>query len=181
MFTPLAEQDLHTQFAEAVVSGRSESRGDLELMSGMPYMDPIYRERMPFFDDPRLSQFRLPDQQKKFSGAADTTSRPVREWLLEVKSMDEAYYAIKGMPSLSGECCDTLTWLCIDGLTEKLRTALAMSADDEVDAETPLIDQGVDSLVAVAIRTWSATIDYNISLADLVTGSPNKSISIYLS
>lgn len=41
-----------------------------------------------------------------------------------------------------------------DGLTEKLRAALAIPADESVDVETPLIDQGVDSLVAVAIRTW---------------------------
>jgi hypothetical protein len=39
-------------------------------------------------------------------------------------------------------------------LCEKLRTALQIPVDDAIDTEIPLIDQGVDSLVAVAIRTW---------------------------
>lgn len=99
MFPPLAEQDLHTQFAEAVVSGRADSTDDFELMTGMPYMDPVHREHLPFFDDPRLGQYRLPDQQKKSGTGIFTSARPVRERLLEARSMDEVYNAIKGRRS----------------------------------------------------------------------------------
>lgn len=52
------------------------------------------------------------------------------------------------------EQTEVLMWSDEDALTEKLRAALAIPSDDSVDTETPLIDQGVDSLVAVAIRTW---------------------------
>lgn len=100
MFPPLAEQDLHTQFAEAVISGSVDATDDFELMTGMPYMDPVYREHLPFFDDPRLGLYRLPDQQKKSSAGANSRARPVRERLLEARSMDEAHNFIKGRKSL---------------------------------------------------------------------------------
>jgi hypothetical protein len=96
MFPPLAEQDLHTQFAEAVVSGRPDATDDFELMTGMPYMDPLHKEHLPFFDDPRLGRYRLPDQQLKSSAMADSRSRPVKESLAEATSKDGAFNAIRG-------------------------------------------------------------------------------------
>lgn len=46
------------------------------------------------------------------------------------------------------------TDLSVDALVGKLRSIMRISSNEPVDEEGPLIDQGVDSLVAVTLRTW---------------------------
>ena len=41
-----------------------------------------------------------------------------------------------------------------EGLAEKLRITLQIPGEDSVNLDSPLIDQGVDSLSAVIIGTW---------------------------
>lgn len=47
-----------------------------------------------------------------------------------------------------------LTASDLDGLADKLRTTLQITHEDGLKLDTPLIDQGVDSLSAVTIGTW---------------------------
>ncbi len=42
----------------------------------------------------------------------------------------------------------------VDAFIAKLNASLNLSSDDSIDGNTPLIDLGLDSLVAVDIRTW---------------------------
>jgi hybrid polyketide synthase/nonribosomal peptide synthetase ACE1 len=42
----------------------------------------------------------------------------------------------------------------VDAFIAKLNSSLNLSSDDSIDGNTPLIDLGLDSLVAVDIRTW---------------------------
>ena len=42
----------------------------------------------------------------------------------------------------------------IDAFIANLKSSLNLSSDDSVDYNTPLIELGLDSLVAVGIRTW---------------------------
>lgn len=42
----------------------------------------------------------------------------------------------------------------LDAFIAKLNSSLNLSSDDSIDGNTPLIDLGLDSLVAVDIRTW---------------------------
>nr|OQO31268.1 hypothetical protein B0A51_01022 [Rachicladosporium sp. CCFEE 5018] len=138
MFEPLSESNLHTQFAEAVVAGRPGSSEALEITTGMPFMDHIHRDHLPYFDDPRLSHFKLPNRKGRASDSSgDASGRgSIKERLLRASDIDAAIAAIQ------------------DGLIDKLHTALQLAAEDTVDTTVALVDQGVDSLVAVTIRTW---------------------------
>jgi hybrid polyketide synthase/nonribosomal peptide synthetase ACE1 len=42
----------------------------------------------------------------------------------------------------------------VDAFIANLKSSLNLSSDDSVDYNTPLIELGLDSLVAVGIRTW---------------------------
>ncbi|KAJ5655727.1 polyketide synthase [Penicillium longicatenatum] len=71
MFDEVNEWELHALFAEAVVAGRAPGTDQVELVTGMPYIDPADRDQIPYFDDPRLAYYKLADGRNK------ATSLPV--------------------------------------------------------------------------------------------------------
>ncbi|KAF4510368.1 hypothetical protein G6O67_002258 [Ophiocordyceps sinensis] len=133
----ISEDDLHALFAEAVVVGRPERhRGeDVELLTGMPYIDPALRGHLPLADDPRFGYYML-----QLAGESRTSVRAsvgdIKERLTQAKSMDE------------------VVQLIIDGLSEKPRRTLQIGAGDAFDANTSLLDHGIDSISATAVRNW---------------------------
>lgn len=117
--------------------GRPERhRGeDVELLTGMPYIDPALRGHLPLADDPRFGYYML-----QLAGESRTSVRAsvgdIKERLTQAKSMDE------------------VVQLIIDGLSEKPRRTLQIGAGDAFDANTSLLDHGIDSISATAVRNW---------------------------
>jgi hypothetical protein len=95
-FDKVSEHELHALFAEAVVSGRPGSSDDVEIMTGMRFLDPSNRELIPHFDDPRLGYFILAEQRGKASGAANSLES-VKERLLKAATLDEVRQIVTGM------------------------------------------------------------------------------------
>lgn len=154
MFVPLSEQDLHQQFAEAVISGRAGSGPSLEVTTGMAWNDPANRDFIPAMDDPRLTWYRLPDQSRKSNAGGKSSGGSVKERLGEATSLDQAASVLK------------------EAMMEKLRTTLQLPPEEFVDADTPLIDQGVDSLVAVSLRTWfSKQLELDLPVLKVLGGA----------
>ncbi|GKT48775.1 lovastatin nonaketide synthase mokA [Colletotrichum spaethianum] len=137
LFDTVSEDELHALFAEAVVAGLPDAPKDqdIEVITGVPFIDPVYRERIPFFDDPRFGYYMLQDHKNKTEDAAASGSS-IKERLMMAESTDEVREIV------------------IDGLCTKLRSTLQIAPEDVVDISSPLIDQGVDSLGAVTIGTW---------------------------
>lgn len=154
MFLPLSEQDLHQQFAEAVIAGRPGSEGSLEVTTGMAWNDPANRDHIPFMDDPRLTWFRLPDKSSKNRAGDSSASGSLKECLAEALTRDQAGLVLR------------------NAMLEKLQTTLQLPPEDFVDVESPLIDQGVDSLVAVSLRTWfSKQLDLDLPVLKVLGGA----------
>ncbi|KAG5936300.1 Type I Iterative PKS [Claviceps sorghi] len=132
----VSEDGLHALFAEAVVSGlpkRPEATDeDVEIVTGMPFIDSTYRDRIPYFDDPRFGFYKLQDH-KATAGLPATSQGSVKERLMQATTLDQVSAIVR------------------DGLSERLRRTLGIATEDNVDVETPLIDQGVDSIGAVTI------------------------------
>ncbi|RYP45940.1 hypothetical protein DL768_007780 [Monosporascus sp. mg162] len=161
LFDTVSEDELHALFAEASVVGQPEvSQGeDIEVITGMPFIDPVHRERIPFFDDPRLGYYKLKDQK---ANANDSTGskRNIKEQLLKAASIEEVREIIT------------------DGLSEKMRSTLQIAAEDSVDVTTALIDQGVDSLGAVTIGTWfSKQLNLDLPLLKVLGGASIKDLA----
>ncbi|POS76977.1 polyketide synthase [Diaporthe helianthi] len=153
IFDEVNEWELHALFAEAVVAGRNKAIQDVEVITGMPYMDPINRDRIPYFDDPRFAYFKLSDRKARGDDAGGAIGS-VKDRLLRADTMD----AVRS--------------IIIDGLSGRIRGALQLTAADELNLATPLIDQGVDSLSAVTVSSWfNKNLSIDIPLLKILGGA----------
>ncbi|EAW13520.1 putative polyketide synthase [Aspergillus clavatus NRRL 1] len=153
IFDEVNEWELHALFAEAVVAGRNWETKDVEVITGMPYMDPANHDRIPYFDDPRFAYFRLSDRHIKGEDAAGAIGS-VKDQLIKAETMDDVRAII------------------IDGLSGRIRGALQLTPADELNLTVPLIDQGVDSLSAVTVGSWfTKNLNIDIPLLKILGGA----------
>ncbi|OBT71831.1 Hybrid PKS-NRPS [Pseudogymnoascus sp. 05NY08] len=153
MFDEVNEWELHALFAEAVVAGRAPGTDQVELVTGMPYVDPADRDQIPYFDDPRLAYYKLSDGRNKGHELVSAKGS-VQERLLKAETMDEVRAII------------------LEGVSAKIRGALQVAASDDLNLTSPLVDQGVDSLSAVTIGTWfSRNLSVDVPLLKILGGA----------
>lgn len=153
IFDEVNEWELHALFAEAVVAGRNRQIEDVEVITGMPYMDPANHDRIPYFDDPRFAYFKLSDRRVEGEGAAGPTGS-VKDQLSKAETVDQVRTII------------------IDGLSGKIRGALQFTSADELHLTSPLIDLGVDSLSAVTVSSWfSKNLNIDVPLLKILGGA----------
>ncbi len=154
-FDKVSEQELYTLFAEAVVSDRPDATDDTEVITGMRFLDPKNKELIPHFDDPRLGHFILSEKRGNLGGVGNALES-VKEQLLKAGTVDEVRLIITDMAFACRRACTAYNILTTypGGLAEKLRATLQIPHEDSVNLDSPLIDQGVDSLSAVTIGTW---------------------------
>lgn len=161
-FVPIAEQDVDELFAEAVVAGKPQQDGKpVEIITGIPNLEYKNREHISHFDDPRVSFWRIPNEQSGSKESPSHGSLSLRQKLLVATDPHGALAPLKCMRTLflclfSSSVVDPSpnTNISTDALVGKLRSIMRLSSNEPVDEEGPLIDQGVDSLVAVTLRTW---------------------------
>jgi len=133
-YTPLAETEFHHAFVQAVLASPETSSGDVTV-GIQPYMDmPDSISKPPWYSHPRFSHMVTP-----FSAHAPN-QRTVpksdsRELFLRASSQSEAEEAFKKI------------------FRKKIENMIKIPAD-RIDSEVPLVDLGLDSLLAVEIRTW---------------------------
>ncbi|KAF4841363.1 Lovastatin nonaketide synthase mokA [Colletotrichum siamense] len=147
----LAEKDFHTLFAEAIVSGRCAlgqeevnttrmsvtDMSDIEVITGFPVFETKNKNSFKLWDNPRFGHLRTPENSLSHAGQESSASRvSIKERLREATTVDEAKEAI------------------IHGLAQKTRDILLIPADQIVNLSAALLDQGIDSLGAVAVSGW---------------------------
>lgn len=147
-FKPMSEQDLHQMFAEAVLGGTPDSGANPEFTAGLQQMSAD--NDTTWSTNPKFSHFvRTPEEV--------TTKRDNREsvaslnnQLLLVATKEEAIFLIKGNSHriFDYACANTV----VASLSTRIQRSLLL--DDDPEVEIPLIDLGVDSLVAVEVRSW---------------------------
>lgn len=153
LFDEVNEWELHALFAEAVIAGRNRDIDDIELVTGMPHMDPTNRARIPYFDDPRFAYFKLSDRRTKVEETSGAVGS-VKDQLLGAENMEQVREII------------------VKSLSDRIRMALQLTAADELNVLSPLIDQGVDSLSAVTIGSWfSKNLSIDIPLLKILGGA----------
>ncbi|KAK5132876.1 hypothetical protein LTR08_008396 [Meristemomyces frigidus] len=131
----MSEPDLHQLFAEAVVNGRPSSGADHEIISGIKTITPAEAKDALWANNARFGRFIQNVGAAALPSVTKTAAVPVAKLLQSVQSEEEMVGIIK------------------DAFLNKLKSSM-MTADELVLATTPLIDLGVDSLVAVEIRSW---------------------------
>ncbi|SCV25931.1 unnamed protein product [Fusarium fujikuroi] len=135
--TSVSEVDLHQMFAEAIDVGRPDSKESAEIVTGM---SPMFRSelediKVQYRMDLKFGHFCI--EQSCNKGEASASSKvPVRVQLKTVKTRGEAMRVL------------------LDSLVARVKKVLQIPADEVVHENEPLIERGVDSLVALDIRSW---------------------------
>lgn len=155
----VSEHDLHQHFAEAVVAGRPGLNGPLEIATGLLRVAASPEKKPFWFSNPMTTHFIM----NNTGGASDSSSKSseskasVKALLLQAKTPGQ--------------------------VTEVLRNAFrqiicalfhlgATDLDDEAKFMNSSLDEmGLDSLLAVEIRTWwMKTVQVNISVMKILSG-----------
>ncbi|KAI0139914.1 hypothetical protein F4776DRAFT_677192 [Hypoxylon sp. NC0597] len=135
----IGEEDLHALFAEAVLSGRPGQSSDVkaQVAMGVNYVPADLNVREAHKRDVRFSHFVLREDTnggaKAQGGKAGVR---VKVQLQDAKSAEEVYAISR------------------DAFLHHLKRMLRIPEEEKVSDSLTLMEQGVDSLVAVDIRSW---------------------------
>ncbi|KAK3936668.1 hypothetical protein QBC46DRAFT_321098 [Diplogelasinospora grovesii] len=164
----MSETDLHQLFAEAVVAGRPRSGLDPELIAGVSVLRGQQVEKAFWAKNARLGMM-IKDELGAAGGPSGNTAGggvPVRKLLEAAKTVKDANKIIVG------------------ALRTRLMVAKFLPDSDTLHDTTPLVDLGVDSLIAVDMRSWfqkELAVDVPVmkilggaSMVDLVEGVMEK-------
>lgn len=111
----------------------------------------------PWFTNPYFSHCIIDSESAKsdLEGQKDKKILPVGQQLSKVVTKEQALDVLKG--KLSNKLLEMMTWIILTLYAEcfsaKLRVILQIS-DQEMDHDAPLVEVGIDSLVAVEARSW---------------------------
>ncbi|KAG5655084.1 hypothetical protein KAF25_000207 [Fusarium avenaceum] len=146
----MSETDLHQLFAEAVISadhcsrsqsGLSVGARDAEIITGLAPISSEQSEDVFWARNPRFGMLVVDSNAAVGSDDQDQKGSERRQ--VPVKSQLAAASTLPELTSVLTSCIVT-----------KLRASLFLSASDNFSETVPLVDQGVDSLVGVDIRSW---------------------------
>ncbi|CAG7565352.1 unnamed protein product, partial [Fusarium equiseti] len=151
-YKPMSEQDLQKLFAEAIVLGRPDCHEVCELVTGVT---PIYTDAQAsdqYLKDVKFGHF-LMERLDTHAYTGKTSTVPVRVQLADVKTRADAVAIIK------------------ESFIVRLRRVLAVGPDEVINEKVTLIEQGVDSLMAVEVRSWFIKeLDVDIPVLKILGG-----------
>ncbi|KAJ5429252.1 hypothetical protein N7491_006268, partial [Penicillium cf. griseofulvum] len=152
-YSSVSEQDVCTLFAEAILSGRPDSLDEADIVSGVNYVSPDLDVPRTHTRDIKFSHYILTTEEGS-SASGSKAAAQVRVQLQGVTSEDAIYEIVK------------------DSFLVNLRKVLQISAEDDINLLTPLVERGLDSLVAVMVRSWFLKeIEVDIPVLKILGGS----------
>jgi len=133
----ISEEDLHCLFAETILSGRPGQAPDVkaQVVMGVNYIPEDLIVKEAHRRDIKFSHFI----QREESGSQVQSVKAgvrVKVQLQTAKNQEEAYAIAR------------------DGFFAHLKRMLRIAEEEKLEDSVTLVDQGVDSLVAVDIRSW---------------------------
>jgi acyl transferase domain-containing protein/NADP-dependent 3-hydroxy acid dehydrogenase YdfG/acyl carrier protein len=162
--TTIREHELHTVFAEAIVTGRSDSSHVPELVTQLVSQNVSEEEkaRWPWINDPIFSHL-------SFGGDE-------RHKIVERVSNKTPKLSLNDQLALISEETEALEVL-ERSFSSKLAFMLQLQTVD-IAASTALIDFGLDSLIAVEIRSWlTKELGVDVPVFKLLGGATLSEIS----
>lgn len=134
-YMPISEPKFHVMFTEAIAAGQPESETQAEIITGLHRIAESgdSDEKAFWSGNPRFSHYTIQDNrdQEKIS----TTVVSLRKQLADVKELEQA------------------SEIVLDGFLCKLERVLQVPAAN-INPAQPLVNLGVDSLMAVEVRSW---------------------------
>ncbi|WEW55385.1 Nonribosomal peptide synthetase 14 [Emydomyces testavorans] len=151
-YMPVSETDLHHLLAEAILVGQSDESP--ELITGLETYKPVTGESPFWHHNLRFAHLITdPDATQASADSLGSAQKSLKEMLLSSAGPDEA------------------TRVMEHALLEYLASSLKLSLDT-IYTDVPIIDLGIDSLVAVQIRNWTwAEAGYDLPVLKILGGS----------
>ncbi|CAG8958435.1 hypothetical protein HYFRA_00011112 [Hymenoscyphus fraxineus] len=136
----LPEQAFHQIFAEGIIAGRKDSGLDPEVSTGVSHIKMTDERKPLWFDNPRFSHHLLHSSANDVGKSTGVTAAPLKTQLQEALTKEEVFRILK------------------DAFLVKLQNLLKFDPSEGRSEDAVLAlqtdDLGLDSLIAVEIRTW---------------------------
>ena len=151
-YMPISESDFHQMFAETIRAGRPGSGANPVVTTGIRAVRDDEEVKVPWFNNPRFSHCIVEAKGGEVKKDGKKTVLPVTDQLLDATTKEEAFEILKSKRLLIDfrKSCANIHADCFSA---KLQLILQLSAE-ELSHQTPLVELGVDSLVAVEVRSW---------------------------
>lgn len=162
LYHPMSEADLQHLFAEAVMHSHPDTKGTWNIVSGIdPFVDtPDALTRPRFYSNPRFSHFIHEDTASKQQSRSSLPSKDMKQQLQEASSEEDVKAVIQ------------------EAFLSTLELMLQM-APNTVEPSSSLMSLGMDSLVAVEIRTWFLkNVHVDIPVLQLLGGDTVTAICV---
>ncbi|KAL8909684.1 MAG: hypothetical protein Q9171_004929 [Xanthocarpia ochracea] len=158
-YMPVSERDLHHLLAEAIVAGRSDESP--EIVTGLETYNTALGNKPFWHKNPRFSHLiGDTDSLQAGQGSAHSVQKTLKEKLTDASGPDDALLILEG------------------ALLTYLASSLKLSIES-IYTNVPVIDLGIDSLVAVEIRNWIfSEAGYDVPILKILGGSSVKQICI---
>ncbi|KAL8879544.1 MAG: hypothetical protein Q9198_002863, partial [Flavoplaca austrocitrina] len=156
-YMPVSERDLHHLLAEAIVAGRSDQSP--EIVTGLETYNTASGNKPFWHKNPRFSHLiGGTDSLQAGQGSAHSVQKTLKEKLTDASGPDDALLIFEG------------------ALLAYLASSLKLSIES-IYANVPVIDLGIDSLVAVEIRNWIfSEAGHDVPVLKILGGSSVRQI-----
>ncbi|KAJ5970419.1 polyketide synthase/peptide synthetase [Penicillium vulpinum] len=156
-FMFVSERDVHQQFAEAVLSGRAGSGECVEVTTGLRPVNGEATHKPIWFDNPKFGHLVTQESSSTVTTDGTKSELSVKGRLAKAVGIEEARSII------------------LESLVQKLETLLQLEVTEsegvEAVASLRTNEIGVDSLVAVEIRSWLLkNLQVNVPVLKILSG-----------
>ncbi|RYO89275.1 hypothetical protein DL766_000912 [Monosporascus sp. MC13-8B] len=153
-FDILSEGEFHQFLAEAISVSRPLSPDAEEIWSGLNLASDKLHDQLPWYSNPQFA-FLI--------GSGESTYRASYQGTAAVSIKQQLARA---------ETLPAVETILFETMTQEIRTLLELGDDQELNRSTRTDDLGVDSLVAVKLRTWlSSNYEVNIPTLEILGGA----------
>ncbi|OQE20435.1 hypothetical protein PENSTE_c013G03650 [Penicillium steckii] len=151
-YMPIAEPEFLDMFSEAIIVGRPDTDHSPELITGLSRHSLREETQKPFWhENHRFSHHSVAEIHQ--SASTGTAKASLTQSIQEAANLEEVEAAIQ------------------DAFCTKMERML-QAAKDSIDRNQPLINLGVDSLIAVEIRSWFyKELDVDIPVLKVLGGA----------
>lgn len=151
-YRPISEQDMHHMFLETILAGRPNSDEDPELVTGLQRFSLTDRQPLHWHYNPKFSHHTLT--------AANSLETDTKVSAISVKAQLRQTSSAEDAAATLRRC-----------FAAQLESMLQLPAGS-VNQDVPIIELGVDSLVAVEIRSWFIKeVDKDMPVLKVLGGS----------
>ncbi|GLB22936.1 putative Hybrid PKS-NRPS biosynthetic cluster [Aspergillus tubingensis] len=151
----MSELDYKYFFAEAVMAGPPDSGRDPEVSAGLKFVNPKTDKNPPkWWEDPKFSHYVIDKSAREGGDKGAEGALSTKAQLQEAATDKDAFNII------------------LTALQAMLHKKLGLLPSESVLSDVAIVEMGVDSLVAVDMRSWfSSEFDHDIPIIKILGGA----------